>query len=1021
MSDVDVSENSNHQWRISLLGPFEIRRGSTVVRLRPQVAAMVSALVLERPREMLRSSFFEVLWEDPPGEAATSIRNLLSQLNKNVTTGLLAPKELTDASVSLAQGTITFDLDEFDSLLTAAGSARDRFDRESEQKSLEIAIALWRSPVLGDGFAGNPSWVLDAQLLWNRKLTEALLRLAELLDETGDDGAIVDLLKDRFESNQSNVRLVARCVEALYRLHQGPEALSLLNRAIGQWPTSNPPPPAWKSLAAHIESGEPLERLDNRAASIAPVLRIACEGFVGRRKELALLNTPFGSAISIEGQSGAGKTALIGELINRLLLRMNFDVAYVAGEASDQFPLQALSRAFSGVAPDLETFVQAVLSRSKEKPLLLVVDDMQWIDTQTLRVLDRLASLHVNQMLGIVTAGRPSVGTRFGRSASSFRETLVLGGFSTEELREFCETNLGCDVESLPFDVVAATGALPLPLQVMVTGGGDALLAKSSHVEQRVVQLAAMLGEQIDLDTLGTLTDLSKTEIASLFSNLEAIGLITIVDFDIRFRHALWRKAVIDSLGQVQRAELHKRIAEESRLPSWIRGRHAFHAIPFITLGEAMELAATGQLDAGAAKRFGDQADLAFERAEHLEGRTRIECLLEGVFAAEHAGRSGTSQLRIDVLNEAEVAKESRLALRAVLEPSAKGRNPLVLIDSRAIGRVLNLIVHDLANPKLSAEDRKFLELSRVRLRAERLTLAGLTGGIEHLASEVTWAEEYVSATTTELLPNVLRGLLSATVGSTDVALRSSRARRLFRLTSAAHQPTQQGISTALGDAVSDDLRSDSLGFLVRSVLEANNLPALHAMVAQFDDSQEPGRPADQWAFSVIRVVYEMLRGEPQAAMNLALHSASIGKQYALRDALSSWQLHCFALGRLGVTAPPDWEDPKFWDPSFTPSRQPNQTAFLQGLRSWRWAVDGSNRATQLLRFACEALNTASPDLFLLPALAVIVEASCFLGVPVSDEIIELLHRLDEHHIILGQTPVWSFGSASSLYQKASA
>ncbi len=174
---------------------------------------------------------------------------------------------------------------------------------------------------------------------------------------------------------------------------------------------------------------------------------------IGRTKELDLLRALLeqvasgrGAAAWVEGEPGIGKSALLAEVFGPAVLAECQVYAAVANEHSALFPLHLLVEALRVHSPAMQrvqsntdplymsraeiieiladdraglvTPVDAVPIVAERlialvhrlcalAPTVLVVDDVQWVDSETLWVLARLGRLLGQLPLLLVIAGRP--------------------------------------------------------------------------------------------------------------------------------------------------------------------------------------------------------------------------------------------------------------------------------------------------------------------------------------------------------------------------------------------------------------------------------------------------------------------------------------------------------------------------------------------------------------------------------------------------------------------------------------
>ncbi|MGE5636085.1 MAG: ATP-binding protein, partial [Nocardioidaceae bacterium] len=342
--------------------------------------------------------------------------------------------------------------------------------------------------------------------------------------------------------------------------------------------------------------------------------RVSSPTFVGRAEQLAAFDSALARAaggrpgvLLLAGESGVGKTRLVGELARRALER---DARVLTGDCVElgegELPYAPLAAALREVGltlpldsdevADLERFSQSRLFErllallaelSDERPLVLVVEDLHWADRSTRDFLAFLSrALRQERLLLVVTYRsdelhrrhplRPLLAelerlerverldlTRFSRGELVAQLTGILGARPdarlVEELWERAEGNAFFTEELLAAGETADARALPETLR-------DALMVRVERLPegaQRVVRVAAASGRGVSHPLLGEVAGLEGSEL--LGSVREAVGQHVLVQRDGQgygFRHALIREAVYDDLLPGERGELHLRLAE---------------------------------------------------------------------------------------------------------------------------------------------------------------------------------------------------------------------------------------------------------------------------------------------------------------------------------------------------------------------------------------------------------------------------------------------------------------------------
>jgi DNA-binding winged helix-turn-helix (wHTH) protein len=392
--------------------------------------------------------------------------------------------------------------------------------------------------------------------------------------------------------------------------------------------------------------------LERGAPEAAPA-RAAARGaapFVGRAQALGALREAFAQAEAgrgglalVTGPPGIGKTRLVEvfaeevasrgplALVGRAregegvpafwlwaqLLRQLLDEPTLGADARE---LAAGSAELAGLIPELGApagargsaspeqsrflFFDAVartLSRaSRRRPLLLVLEDLQWAGSASLRLLEHLAFECAQDPLLIVATVRDEPRERghpLHRTLPLLRQRercaqVSLRAFSRAEVGELLQAAVGrrppAEVTS---ELFARTEGVPLYLREalrLLAERGE--LAQLERVARRGIQLpghaidfirraleqlsapcaelmaaASALGREFALPLAASVASLPRERALDLLDEAERAGVVEAVAgvaATWRFTHALHQEAAYESLPAGTRARLHQRIAE---------------------------------------------------------------------------------------------------------------------------------------------------------------------------------------------------------------------------------------------------------------------------------------------------------------------------------------------------------------------------------------------------------------------------------------------------------------------------
>ena len=245
----------------------------------------------------------------------------------------------------------------------------------------------------------------------------------------------------------------------------------------------------------------------------------------------------------------------------------------------------------------LEALTRVLLRESQVQPLLLVFEDLHWIDTETQALLDRLVeSLPTARFLLLVNY-RPEY--QHGWASKTYYAQLRLDPLPPASAEALLAALLGNDpsmqpltrlliarTEGNPFfleesvrglletEVLVGTpGAyrlaqalptiqVPATVQAVLAARIDRLPADAKHL----LQTAAVIGHEVPLILLQAIADLAEETLHRSLAQLQATEFLyetrLFPEREYTFKHALTHEVVYGSLLQERRRALHARIVE---------------------------------------------------------------------------------------------------------------------------------------------------------------------------------------------------------------------------------------------------------------------------------------------------------------------------------------------------------------------------------------------------------------------------------------------------------------------------
>jgi class 3 adenylate cyclase/tetratricopeptide (TPR) repeat protein len=314
----------------------------------------------------------------------------------------------------------------------------------------------------------------------------------------------------------------------------------------------------------------------------------------------------------------------------------------------------------------LETLSNLIQVLAEVQPVMLVAEDLHWVDPTTLEWLELIVErVRDTRVLAMLTC-RPEFSSPW--SGQPHLTSLTLNHLTPVECRRLAESIAmeGALPEALLTRIVERTDGVPLFVEelsrtVLEAADDeindqsvpetlrDALTARLDRLgsAKAVAQLAAVIGRQFRLDWLEAASPLASAEIHNALDRLVRSGLAyrrgsSVVGYE--FKHALVRDTAYDSLLREERERLHGRVAvalvesinQLDAAPELIAFHYSKagdmeHAVPYWQ--RAGELAARRDAYEEAAKHYSDA--LSYLESESEKSRRVLE-LVVGLSQAMH-------------------------------------------------------------------------------------------------------------------------------------------------------------------------------------------------------------------------------------------------------------------------------------------------------------------------------------------------------------------------------------------------
>jgi DNA-binding winged helix-turn-helix (wHTH) protein len=226
--------------------------------------------------------------------------------------------------------------------------------------------------------------------------------------------------------------------------------------------------------------------------------------------------------------------------------------------------------------------IAQVVAAAARAPVLLVVEDAQWMDRTSLEILDEIVDRVPDLPVLLIVTFRP----QFTPPWSSHPQTtvLVLNRLDCSAAGQMiAEVSGGAMPDGLSRRIIAQADGIPLFLEELtkttLEGGAkagtslpatlhDSLMERLDRLPaaKRVGQLGAAIGRSFSHDLVAGLSDIPERTLCSALDQLVSTGLVTRrglpPDATYTFKHALVQTAAYESMLKTQRTAIHEKIVE---------------------------------------------------------------------------------------------------------------------------------------------------------------------------------------------------------------------------------------------------------------------------------------------------------------------------------------------------------------------------------------------------------------------------------------------------------------------------
>ncbi|MEU6541015.1 BTAD domain-containing putative transcriptional regulator [Streptomyces sp. NPDC047000] len=649
LSAGDVRPAGGVSLRLQILGPLRLWRDGVELDAGPRQQAYLLALLLAREgRPISTTELIDLMWDDDvPASALNVIHKYVGALRRLLEPGLPARGtgsylQRRGTGYLFAAGVEMLDLVAFRACVATARTALAQQQHEAALDSYAEALGLWQGPA-GDGLAHGPAATTVFAAL-DTELYDACVAAAGLAVSLARPERVLPALHLAASAAPLHEPVQAGLISVLAAAGRQAEALTVFGAVRTRLAEDLGIDPGVALQAAHqqvLAQTPPPTTAAGEDGDRGPARTSPVGGLVGRAEELAVLRQTVEAALTdgraigvVEGEPGAGKTRLLEEITREADRRGALVVwgrcldgagtpamwpwAQAIGTVLDAFPSPVREKWLAdelgrlveprgdvlaaSVLPDsgfrfrlFERVVAVIGQVSAQRPVVLVIDDLQWADSTSLQLFGHVAARLPTGtvILGALRDRAPVPGSELSRMLAAVSRVpghrrFRLGPLDRDDVAELVRRETGQKIgPDAVRSICTRTGGNPFfvrELSRLLADGGaltdaaaragvpgtvrDVVLDRMACLDdgaRELLQIAALIGRDVELDLLVRVAGLDVESCLERLEPVAALGMLesgTDNPFSFRFVHDLVREAVSETTPPSRASRLHLRISD---------------------------------------------------------------------------------------------------------------------------------------------------------------------------------------------------------------------------------------------------------------------------------------------------------------------------------------------------------------------------------------------------------------------------------------------------------------------------